>query len=79
MDPGIVPEQLRGLAQVEEMLISRVCFITQVYRKHGGKRVYKGHVLNIEQDIQSFLNRLPAHVADLPVMIVQRHGANDNH
>jgi hypothetical protein len=25
MDPGIVPEQLRGLTQVEEMLISRVC------------------------------------------------------
>ena len=79
MDPGIVREQLRGLTQVEEMLISRVCPIMQVYRKHGGQRGYKGHVLNLPQDIQSFLNRLPARVADLPVMIVRRHGADDTH
>ena len=77
MDPGIVPEQLRGLTQVEEMLISRVCPIMQVYRKHGGQRGYKGHVFNLPQDIQSFLNRLPADVADLPVMIVRRHDADD--
>ena len=38
MDPGTVPEQLRGLTQVEEMLISRVCPIMRVYRKHGGQR-----------------------------------------
>ncbi len=43
MDPGIVPGQLRGLIQVEEMLISRVCPIMRVYRKHGGQRGYKGH------------------------------------
>jgi hypothetical protein len=47
----------------------------RVYRKHGGQRGYKGHVLNLQQDIQSFLNRLPSRVADLPVLIVRRHGA----
>jgi hypothetical protein len=77
MDPGTVPEQLRGLTQVEEMLISRVCPIIRVYRKHGGQRGYKGHVLNLPQDIQSFLNRLPSRMADLPVLIVRRHGAED--
>jgi hypothetical protein len=30
MDPGTVPEQLRSLTQVEEMLISRVCPIESV-------------------------------------------------
>ena len=79
MNPGTVPEQLRGLTQVEEILISRVCSIMRVYRKHGGQRGYKGHVLNLPQDIQSFLNRLPSHVADLPVLIVRRHGAEDTH
>ena len=79
MDPGIVPEQLRGLTQVEEMLISRVCPIMRVYRKHGGQRGYKGHVLNLPQDVQSFLNRLPSQVADLPVMVVRRHGADNTH
>ncbi len=79
MDPGIVPEQLKGLTQVEEMLISRVCPIMRVYRKHGGQRGYKGHVLNLPQDVQSFLNRLPSQVADVPVMVVRRHGADDTH
>ena len=37
MDPGIVPEQFRGLTQVEEMLISRICRIMQVYRNMVGK------------------------------------------
>jgi hypothetical protein len=79
MDPGTVPEQLRGLTHVEEMLISRVCPIMRVYRKHGGQRGYKGHVLNLPQNIQSFLNRLPSRVADLPVLIARRHGAEDTH
>ena len=79
MDPGVVPEQLRGLTQVEEMLISRVCPIMRVYRKHGGQRGYQRHVLNLPQDIQSFLNRLPSRVADFPVTVVRRHGADDTH
>ena len=52
MDPGIVPSQLEGLTQIEEMLIARVCPIMSVYRKHGGQRGYRGHVLNLPQDIQ---------------------------
>ena len=79
MDPGTVPEQLRGLTQVEEMLISRVCPIMIVYRKHGGQRGYKGHVLNLPQDIQSFLNRLPSCVADLPVLIVREDMVQKTH
>ena len=79
MDPGIVPEQLRCLTQVKKMLISRVFPIMRVYRKHGGQRGYKGHVLNLPQDVQSFLNRLPSQVADLPIMVVRRHGADDTH
>ena len=38
MDPGIVPPQLEGLTQIEEMLIARLCPIMSVYRKHGGHR-----------------------------------------
>ena len=59
MDPGIVPPQLEGLTQIEEMLIARVCPIMSIYRKHGGQRGYKGHVLNLTQDIQSFLDSFP--------------------
>ena len=79
MDPGIVPPQLEGLTQVAEILIARVCPIMSVYRKHDGQRGYKGHVLNLPQDIQSFLNRLASRVPDLPVLVVKRHCVENIH
>ena len=45
-----------------------------VYKTWGSEGV-----LNLPQDIQSFLNGLPSRVADLPVLIVRRHGAEDTH
>ena len=79
MDPGLVHQQLQGLTQVEEMLIARVCPIMSMYRKHGGQRGYRGHVLNLPQDIQSFLNRLPSQASDLPILVVRRHGVDNTH
>ena len=76
---GIVPPQLEGLTQIEEMLIAKVCPIMSVYRKHGGQRGYKGHLLNLPQDIQSFLNSLPSRASDLPVLVVRRHGVENTH
>jgi len=78
MDPGTSPAELVGLPDIEEMLIARAFPIMCVYRKHGGQRGYKGHVLNLPQDIQGFLSRLPPNVAQLPYLIIQRHG-NDLH
>ena len=75
MDPGAVPQELQGLTEIEEMLIARACPIMCVYRKHGGQRGYKGHVLNLPQDIQGFLNTLPANVADLPILVIRKQGA----
>ena len=60
MDPGPVPPCLQGLSQVEEMLIARALPIMSVYRKKGGQRGYCGHVLNIPQDIQEFVNTTPS-------------------
>lgn len=79
MDPGVVPECLQKLSQVEEMLIARTCPIMCIYCKHGGQRGYKGHVINFPQDIQGFLNKLPCSVNDLPILVVRRHGADNTH
>ena len=79
MDPGVVPECLQKLSQIEEMLIARTCPIMCIYRKHGGQRGYKGHVINFPQDIQGFLNKLPCSVSDFPVLVVRRHGAENTH
>jgi len=79
MDPGPVPECLQNLSQIEEMLIARACPIMCIYRKHGGQRGYKGHVINFPQNIQSFLNKLPCNVSELPMIVVRRHGAENTH
>ncbi len=79
MDPGQVPPCLTNLTQIEEMLIARACPIMSVYRRHGGQRGYKGHVLNLPQDLKGFLDRLPCNVADLPVLVVRRRGADNTH
>ena len=77
MDPGSVPAELQGLSEVEELLISRAFPIMSIYRKHGGQHGYKGHVLNLPQDIQGFLNSLPANVSDLPILVIRKQGAGE--
>ena len=48
-----------------------------VYRKHGGQRGYRGHVLNLPQVIRGFLNRLPRNIAHLPYLIIRRRGTDN--
>ena len=36
MDPGEVPEELRGLTQIEEMLIAQIFPIISIYCLHAG-------------------------------------------
>ena len=79
MHPGDVPSCLQGLTQVEEMLIARACPIMCIYRKHGGQRGYRGHVVNLPQNIQGFLDTLPSYVNDLPILIVCRQGTESTH
>ena len=77
MDPGAVPDCLEGMTEIEEMLIARVCPIMTVYHKHGGQRGYSGHVLNLPQKIQHFLNKLPTTIRNLPVLIISREGVDN--
>ena len=79
MLPGQVPPCLHGLSQVKEMLLARACPIMSVYRKHGGQCGYKGHVLNLPQDVQGFLDRLPCDVNKLPILLLRRSGEGNTH
>ena len=79
MHPGNVPTCLEGLSQVEEMLIARACPIMCVFRLKGGQRGYSGHVLNLPQDLQGFLDKLPCPVSDIPVIMIRRHGSDNTH
>ena len=50
-----------------------------IYSKHGGQPGYRGHVLNMPQNIQGFLNKLPRDPSELPVLVVRRHGADNTY
>ena len=79
MDPGSVPPCLQNMTQIEELLIARACPIMTVYHKHGGQLGYSGHVLNLAQNIQQFINKLPVRVNSLPFLTITRQGAANTH
>ena len=64
---------------MEEMLIAWVSPIMYVYRKQGGQRGYKGHILNLSRNIQTLFDTLPPSVTDIPILVLRRTGANATH
>ena len=60
MDPGSVPLALQALTQVEEMLISPVMPIMSVYQLPLDQYGYSGHVINLPQDVASFVRMQPS-------------------
>ena len=61
------------------MLISRVLPIMSIYRLPRGQYGYSGHILNLPQDVISFVNELPRCPATLDVIIVRREGTDESH
>ena len=79
MDPGLVPQELQGLTQVEEMLISSVMPIMSLYHLPHGQFGYSGHIINLPQDVATFTNTLPRSPSQLDVLLVRRQGAAGSH
>lgn len=53
-------EELDRLTLLEAQLISRAHAMCQVVTLHStGERAYRGHVVNLHQDIESFATELP--------------------
>lgn len=79
MDPGVVPLPLQGLTQVEEMLISPVMPIMSVYKLPLGQYGYSGHVINLPQDVASFVRSLPRVPSQLDLVIIRQEGVAGAH
>ena len=75
--PGPVPECLSQLSVVEEMLIAQIAPMMQTYVLPFGQYGYRGHVLNLPQDIQSLATSLPRTGKSVGVIVVRRKGKND--
>ena len=50
-----------------------------IYRLPYGQYGYSGHILNLPQDVTSFVNSLPRSPATLNVIVVRRDGVNETH
>ena len=74
MIPSSLPNELLGLAQIEEMLIARALPIMRVYVKPGGQRGYIGHCINLPQKVSELANSLPRFPSDTPIIIVTMKG-----
>jgi hypothetical protein len=73
MDPGDVLDELRGLTQVEEMLIAQIFPIVSMYCLHGGGQyAYRGNVINFPQDVFKFATRFPRCPSSLDVFVVRQ-------
>ena len=50
-----------------------------LYRLPHGQYGYNGHVINLPQDVESFVNRLPRHPNDLDIIVVRQQNSSESH
>lgn len=50
-----------------------------VYRLPQGQYGYTGHVVNLPQDVASFVQTLPRLPSNMDVIVVRKEGANQTH
>jgi len=50
----------------------------RVYIKPGGERGYSGHCVYLPQHIEELATSLPRYPKDLPVIVVQTKGKDEN-
>ena len=61
------------------MLISRVLPLMSIYRLPHGQYGYKGHIINLPQDIVSFATSLPRLANELDILLVRKEGSDNTH
>ena len=59
------------------MLISAVMPFMSIYRLPHGQYDYKDHVINLPQDITTFVSRLPRLPSDLNILQVRKEGSDN--
>jgi hypothetical protein len=74
MYPGIPPPHLPELSQMEEMLISPVHALIQLWQVCGGQFKYTGHTCNFPQETAVFHNKLPLLLEDCDIIIMHHAG-----
>jgi hypothetical protein len=71
LDPGMMPEGLEPMTQIEEMLIARVHCHVEVRQVRGVQYKYKGHVVSFLTNTAKVYNRLPLLPQDLDIILIR--------
>ena len=80
MDPGTVPDALKGLSQVEQLLIAQIIpMMTIVRLSSGGQFGYRGNVINLPQDLPSLVTTLPRRVSDTDIIVIRKQLDENRH
>lgn len=69
---GQIPEELRGLTMIEEIMITRGHSVVSVFKIHGQKTGYPCHVMNFVQRVEQVAGRLPNDPASLTAVLLVR-------
>lgn len=73
-----VPSCLKGLTDMEDMLIARVKSYMQVRWTKGRQLCYQDHIVNFRQDITEVANRLPRLPEETDIVIIRREDVDLN-
>ena len=75
MDPGMgAPSDLPELTRMEELMISPVHAMIQLWQVRGGQTKYTGHTCNFFRDVAQFHNRVPLLPEECEVIVMRRRG-----
>ncbi|KAJ7198215.1 hypothetical protein B0H12DRAFT_1081599 [Mycena haematopus] len=72
-----VPDNLPVLTQMEEILISPVHALTQVWQIYGGQYAYRGHICNFPRDSAILHKRVPLLPEECEIIIFRRAGTTN--
>jgi hypothetical protein len=71
-----VPLSLRGLTDMEEMLIARVKCCMQVRWTKGRQLCYQDHIINFRQDVTEVATKLPRLPEETDIVIIRKEGVD---
>lgn len=75
MDPGVVPDCLKDLTQMEEMVIAKAHCHMIMKRVRGHQYHYTGHAVCFWQNNVTFFDTLPSRPQHVDIVILRPHGA----
>lgn len=78
MDPGLVPDYLPELSQLEEMIIARSHVQMMVFRYRGHQYHYSGHCVSFMQSTVKTVNILPNLPTELDIVIIRPSNTGDD-